>query len=324
MFGKNSMAGVWLEQGELRYRQDLPVPAVAEGEALVKVRLAGVCATDLQLLRGYYPFCGIPGHEFVGEVAAAPGQPSWLGRRVCGEINIGCGVCPDCRQGLAMHCRERQALGIKGRDGAFAEYLRLPLANLHAVPDSVADECAVFCEPLAAALAILQAVHLCPCDAVLIVGAGRLGQLIARVLRLLGCRLALVVRHEQQRRLAEAVGVACLAEDEVPPQEFAVAVEASGAPGGLQLARRAVRPRGTVVLKSTFHGDTPLNLSPLVVDEVRLVGSRCGPFAPALRLLEQGLVDPRPLIDAVLPLAQGVDALAQAARPGALKVLLRV
>lgn len=318
------MAGVWLEQSRLHYRQDLPLPFIADGEALVKVRLAGVCATDLQLLRGYYPFCGIPGHEFVGEVAAAPSEPAWVGRRVCGEINIGCGVCPACRQGLAMHCRERQALGIKGRNGAFAEYVRLPLANLHAVPDSVADECAVFCEPLAAALAILDAVPIRPSDAVLIVGAGRLGQLIARVLRLLGCRLALVARHERQRHLAEAVGVACLAEEAVPPQRFTVVVEASGAPGGLQLARQALQPRGTLVLKSTFQGETPLNLSPLVVDEVRLVGSRCGPFAPALRLLEQGLVDPRPLIDAVLPLAQAVEGLAQAARPGALKVLLQI
>lgn len=317
------MQALWLENGRFQLRSmDRPEPG--PGQALVRVRLAGICATDLQLQQGYYPFTGVPGHEFVGEVVAAPDAPDWLGRRVAGDINLSCGHCAQCRAGRLTHCEQRTTLGIRGHHGAFAEYLCLPLENLHPVADSVPDEAAVFTEPLAAALEILQQAALRPSDRVLLVGAGRLGQLIARVLKLSGCELQVVARHPGQRRLLERAGIPWLAEDRVPGRCFDRVVEATGAPGGFELARRAVRPRGLLILKSTCKGAMPVDLSQLVVDETTLMGSRCGPFAPALRLLEQGLVDPLPLIDGQFPLQDGEAALARAAEPGIHKVLLQM
>ncbi len=315
------MLGLHLHQG-LNLREDLPRPEPLPGEALVRVRLAGICATDLQLLQGYYPFNGILGHEFVGEVEACEAAPEWIGRRVVGEINIACGHCPACRAGRDSHCRQRQVLGIRDRNGAFAEYLCLPLSNLHAVPDAVSDEAAVFTEPLAAALRIAEQVRLGPSQRVLVVGAGRLGQLIARVLRLSGCELRVVARYARQRRLLEQAGLSWLDEADAPEGGFDLVVEASGSPGGFELARRALRAGGCLVLKSTFKGEIKVNLSALVVDEIQVLGSRCGPFSPALRLLEQGLVDPTPLIDERYPLSQGLAAIGKAGEPGVMKVLL--
>jgi threonine dehydrogenase-like Zn-dependent dehydrogenase len=292
------------------------------GEALVKVRLAGICATDLELVRGYYPYTGIPGHEFVGEVIAAP-QAEWVGRRVVGEINAVCGECEACRHGRPTHCERRTVLGIVNRNGAFAEYLTLPMANLHLLPDSVPDEMAVFTEPLAAALEIGQQVHIQPTERVLVVGAGRLGQLIAQVLALTGCDLRVLARHPNQIALLARRGIRSITQDEVPQRRMDVVIEATGSPSGFEVARRAVRPRGTLVLKSTYAGNLEVNLSALVVDEITLVGSRCGPFRPALQLMESRLVDPTPLIEARYPLEQGVAAFEHAARPGVLKVLLQ-
>jgi threonine dehydrogenase-like Zn-dependent dehydrogenase len=316
-----SMTGLCLDGGPF-LRSDLPVLAGGSDEALVRVRLAGVCGTDLALLRGYVPFRGVMGHEFVGEIAAAAGAPERVGERVVGEINVVCGCCSACRSGRSSHCERREVLGIRGRDGAFAEYLTLPLQNLHAVPDNVPDEAAVFTEPLAAALQITRQVHIDPTQRVLVVGAGRLGQLVAGVLLLTGCELAVVARRARQRALLADAGIRWLAEDAVPAASFDVVVEASGAPGGLALARRALRACGTLVLKSTYAGDVPVDLAALVVDEITVVGSRCGPFAPALRLLAQGLVDPTPLIDERLPLAQAPTALHRAAEPEVMKVLI--
>jgi len=317
-----TMRGLWLEKQTLTYREDLPTPEPGPGEALIRLRLAGICATDLEMVRGYYPFTGVPGHEFVGEVVAAPDGPEWVGRRVVGEINITCGACRFCRMGMPTHCENRTVLGILGHDGVFAEYLTLPLANLHPVPDSVPDEMAVFTEPLAAALEIQQQVQVRPTDRVLVVGAGRLGVLIAWTLSLTGAEVSAVVRRERQRELLAPYGVRSLSADEVPPRSMDLVVEATGNPQGLALAKRALRPRGILVLKSTYAGETTLNLAPFVVDEVTVVGSRCGPFAPALRHLAAGRVDPRPLIEARYPLAQGPEAFAHAARPGVFKVLL--
>ncbi len=313
------MRAVWLEDQVLSLR-DLPTPAGA-GEALIRIRLAGICGTDLELVRGYYPFSGIPGHEFVGEVVEAP-EPAWVGKRVVGEINVACGTCEPCRKDRPRHCDRRTVLGIHGRHGVHAEYTRLPLANLHIVPDSVPDEAAVFTEPLAAALEIQEQVQILPGDRLLLIGAGRLGQLIAQTLALSPASLHVLARHPQQSALLEGRGIHLIAEAEIQPRSWDVVVEATGSPSGFELARRAVRPRGTLVLKSTFHGEVALNLSPLVVDEVTLVGSRCGPFAPALRLLERRAVDPAILIAERHPLAAALQAYESARQPGRLKVLL--
>ncbi len=291
------------------------------GEALLRVRLSGICGTDLELARGYYPFTGIIGHEFVGEVVDAP-DAEWIGQRVVGDINVSCGRCEPCTHGRATHCETRTVLGIVGRQGVHAQYTSLPLANLHRVPDSVPDDAAVFVEPLAAALEILEQVPLRPSHRVLLVGAGRLGQLIAQVLVLTGAQVAVVARHTAQRTLLAARGITVLAAKDVDPHAWDVVVEATGSPSGFGIARSALRPRGTLVLKSTYRGELTLDMSSLVVDEITLVGSRCGPFAPALRLLERGTVDPTPLIARRLPLAQGVEAMDIAGRPGVMKVLL--
>jgi threonine dehydrogenase-like Zn-dependent dehydrogenase len=317
------MRALWLENQSLSLRDDLPLPKPGAGEALIRVRLAGICGTDLELLRGYAPFAGILGHEFVGEVAEAD-DPGLIGRRVAGEINIVCGRCDACRAGRPTHCENRTVAGIRNRHGAFAEYLTLPMANLHPVPDSVPDEAAVFAEPLAAALEIQSQVAVRPSERVLVVGAGRLGQLVAQTLALTGCELSVVARHPRQHALLAGRGIRTVAEDSIPSRRFDLAVEATGSPLGFELARRAVRPRGTLVLKSTHAGGAmAVDLSALVVDEITVVGSRCGPFGAALRLLERKAVDPAGLIDAEYPLDRAVEAFGRAGQSGVLKVLVR-
>ena len=315
------MRGLWLQDGRLSVRSDLPLPVPGPDEALVRVWLMGICATDLELLRGYYPFTGIPGHEFVGEITAAPGQPGRVGERVVGEINLPCGQCTPCQAGRGNHCERRRVLGIREHDGACAEYLVLPLANLHRVPDGIPDEAAVFCEPLAAALRLQEQRPIQPGERVLVVGAGRLGQLIALSLAGGDFSLQVVARHPRQRALLEAAGIPWLAEDQVTAGAWDLVVEASGTPAGFTLARQALRAAGTLILKSTYAGPAEVDLSRLVVDEITLIGSRCGPFPAALDRLRRGL-DPRPLIDARYPLAQAVAAFDRAAQPGALKILI--
>jgi len=316
------MRALWIENGLLRLRDDVARPTPAGGEALVRVRLAGICNTDLELVKGYMPFRGVPGHEFVGTVELAPGHEEWVGRRVVGEINAVCGTCEMCRRGWPRHCEQRTVLGIAERDGAFAEYLCLPVANLHAVPDAVGDDVATFVEPLAAALEVLEQVALRPDDQVVVIGDGKLGQLVAAALAATGVGLTLVGREARQRPLLASHGVPSVAASSLRERRADVVVECTGDPEGLALALRLVRPRGTVVMKSTYAGVTELNASAVVVDEITLVGSRCGPFAPALDLLATGQVDPLPLVTARYPLEQGVEAFARAARPGVGKVLL--
>ncbi len=301
--------------------KEVPLPIPSPGEVLIRVSLAGICGTDRQILKGYHGFRGIMGHEFVG-VVAGPDDSPWLGQRVVGEINIGCGTCDRCREGLARHCRKRRVLGLKDHDGAFAPYLTLPAANLHLVPPEVPDVAAVFTEPLAAALRVTETVHLSPDDRVLVVGDGSLGLQTSWVLALSGAQVHLAGHHPEHLALARPYGVAAFLEPDLPAGDYQVVVEASGSPGGLELALSRVRPQGTVVLKSTYTGRFPLDPAALVVPEVRLVGSRCGPFPGALRLLARGWVDPRPLISRTFPLTQGVAALEWARRPGTLKVLL--
>jgi 2-desacetyl-2-hydroxyethyl bacteriochlorophyllide A dehydrogenase len=315
------MRSLWLESQKLEFRVNVPVPVPAEGEALIRVDLAGVCSTDLELLRGYYPFTGIPGHEFVGEVVRSPSDASWERKRVVGEINIACGVCKMCQSGLPRHCELRKTLGIHDWNGAFADYLVLPLVNLHTVPEAIANEAAVFTEPVAAAYEILEQVDVSHTDRVLIIGAGRLGQLVAQVLQTTGCNLEVIARHPKQRQLLSDRNIETVSDPQLEKKKYDVIVEATGTPGGFSRARELVRPRGTIVLKSTYQGETAANLSDIVVNEVRLIGSRCGPFEPALDLLAGGQVDPRPLIAAIYPLDQGRMAFEHAARPGVLKVL---
>lgn len=315
------MNALWLENQTLSYRNDILVPAPGPGDALVRVRLAGICSTDLELVQGYYPFTGVIGHEFVGEIVQAD-DDLWEGMRVVGEINLACGECAACRAGHPTHCERRHVLGIKQRWGAFAEYLTLPLANLHPVPDTISDGAAVFVEPLAAALEILQQVHIRPADRVLVLGAGRLGQLVAQVLALTGCDLHVVARHPVQQELLAAHKIMVVKAGDVAAGSMDVVVEATGTPEGFAQARQALRARGTLVLKSTYKGDLAANFSALVVDEITLVGSRCGPFAPALRLLQSGRVDVLSLIAGRYALKDGLAAMQQAAKAGVLKVLL--
>jgi threonine dehydrogenase-like Zn-dependent dehydrogenase len=303
---------------------DVPAPQPGS-EALVRVTLAGICNTDVEIVRGYANFSGTLGHEFVGVVEASP-DPAQCGRRVVGAINAGCGVCESCRTHAARHCEQRSVLGIRGRDGAFAEFLSLPPQNLLPVPDNVSDRQAVFTEPLAAACAILEQVTLQPAQRVAVLGDGKLGQLITRVLATTGCQLVLIGKHADKLELAAQSGIQVmpLAQLEVPPaQRFDCVIEASGSANGLALALDLVRPRGTIVLKSTFHGTVPLDTARLVVNEIRLLGSRCGRFETALALLANQQVDVEPLVASEFALADGLAALREAQRPGVLKVLLR-
>ena len=309
--------------GQLKLKRHAPKPATVPGEALIRVTLAGICNTDLEITRGYMDFRGVLGHEFVGLVEEAEDR-SWIGRRVVGDINCACGGCAACRRGDAIHCPDRTTLGIGGRDGALADYCLLPLTNLHRVPDTVSDEQAVFVEPLAAALAITDRVHIRPTDSAIVIGDGKLGLLVAQVLALTGCRLQIVGRHKANLSILERHRIPTCLETDVPAGRPAdVVIDCTGHSGGLTLARRLVRPRGKLVLKSTFHGDNRVNLTSLVVDEVSLIGSRCGPFAPALRLLEQRLVDVESLIDSTYALDDGLAAFARAATKGTLKVLVK-
>jgi 2-desacetyl-2-hydroxyethyl bacteriochlorophyllide A dehydrogenase len=314
---------LWLEKQTLEFRKDEPVVKPGDREALVKVLLAGICSTDLELVRGYYPFTGIPGHEFVGEVVDSPGDSTWVGKRVVGEININCGECQLCQKGIIRHCENRKAVGIHDWNGAFAQYLVMPMRNLHMVPDQVPDEAAVFTEPLAAAYEILEQTSIEPGDRVIVIGAGRLGQLVASVLKLTGCQLQVVVRHQKPRAMLENLGIQTLTPDELDNLKFDIVVEATGSADGLSLACQHVRPRGRIILKSTYKGNVKVNFSKIVVDEVSLIGSRCGPFVPALEMLSTGTVDPKVLIEATFPLERGLEAFELAGKPGVLKILLK-
>jgi len=313
---------LWLADRNLTFRNDLPVPEPLPGESLVRILRAGICNTDLELVRGYYPFSGIPGHEFVGIVERGP--RALAGRRVVGEINAGCGRCPACLAGGRSHCPSRTVLGIVRRDGAFAEYLTLPSENLHLVPESVPTGAACFVEPLAAALEVQEQVPIRKGDRVLVAGDGKLGQLIARTLALTGCDLLVAGRNPAKLDLLRSAGIPTAPPAAVAGGSFDVAVECTGSPEGFTIARRALRPRGTLVLKSTYAGSMTLDASSLVVDEITVVGSRCGPFDKAISLLAERRVDVAPLVHARYPLSEGLAAFEHAARRGVLKVVIEV
>ena len=318
------MKSAWLENRVLSYRDDVPTPEPGDGEALVRVNLAGICGTDLELAKGYYLFTGIPGHEFVGKIILAPDQPDRVGERVVGEINVTCGTCRFCLDMLPRHCENRKVTGILNCNGSFAEYLCLPLKNLISVPSAIPDDAAVFVEPLAAALEIQQQVSIGTDDRILIIGAGRLGQLIAQSIALTGCDLMVAARYERQRQLLDARRIKWIDENEIPERYFDVVIEASGSAEGFAVASNAVRPRGTVVLKSTYQGQLEFDFSKIVVNEITLVGSRCGPFEMAMDQLTSGKIDHRLLIEQTYPLEDVSSAFDHASRPGALKIILKV
>jgi alcohol dehydrogenase len=298
-----------------------PLPDL--GEALIKTSLAGICATDLALLKGYAGFSGIPGHEFVGVVELAD-DPSLIGQRVVGEINSPCRSCPTCNRGDFNHCPQRSALGIRNKNGVFADYFTLPQTNLHLVPKALSDQQAVFTEPLAAALEILQQIKIGPNDSVAVLGDGRLGILIAQVLALTGCDLTVIGRHKSKWATLTKKAIRVSLADQLPENYSAkVVVECTGQNQGFAQARKFVQPRGYLVIKSTFNGNTMVDLSALVVDEITVIGSRCGPFKEALKLLAAGSVEVEPLIDAEFPLKDGVAAFKMAQEKGRMKILIR-
>src|SRR5947208_3995901 len=322
----------------LTFEKNYPLADLRSGEALIRVILAGICNTDLEITRGYLAFQGVLGHEFVGIVEAVhegPGAspPTYLiGKRVVGEINAACHRtnCVYCQQNMFTHCPNRTTLCIVNRDGAFAEYLTLPVANLHLVPDNVNNEEAVFVEPLAANFEMLEQVHLKPTESVLILGDGKMGQLAAQVLTLSGCEVVMVGKHEEKLALAAKRGVSTYVFEDA--QKFTLengrrvdmVVECSGSAQGLEMALRLVRARGVITLKSTVAEKALMHLAPIVIDEIRIQGSRCGSFAPALRALNQKLVNVHPLISACYPLDEGLTAFQYAAQKGVLKVLVQV
>jgi threonine dehydrogenase-like Zn-dependent dehydrogenase len=316
-----------------------PLPRLRPGWALIRVRLAGICNTDVEILRGYHHFRGTPGHEFIGEVVkvadvSAKTRKRWIGKRVAGEINVACSaygckpVCAFCRRGLKTHCARRTVLGIVAQDGAFAECLALPLENLHVIPKNVSDAKAVFIEPLAAACQILTQLNIREFPTAAVLGDGKLAQLIALVLQAAGTRVVLYGKHANKLAYARKAGIATKKirgdPGDLPRvrETYRLVVEATGSPTGLTLAQHMTEPRGTLLLKSTFHGAAPVETWPIVVKEITVVGSRCGPFAKAIALLRSGKVDPTPLISRTFPLKDAPQAIAYAQRSGVLKVLL--
>lgn len=315
------MIAVHLDAGRISLLET-EVPARAQGFALIRMLVAGICNTDLELQRGYYGFSGTPGHEFVGIVAEAD-TPELVGHRVAGEINLPCGSCEFCAIGLGRHCVRRTVLGIVKHPGAFAEYLTLPEANLHVLPDGITNEQAVFIEPLAAAREILDQVQIAEGDRVAVLGDGKLGLLVAQVLDAHGARVTLYGRHEEKLAIAGVMGIETRVAQDLPRASFPFVVDATGSSEGLRQAVSMTKPRGTVILKSTVHGEAEIDTAPVVVNELTLVGSRCGRFEPAIELLRSGKVDVAGMIASEYPLARAEKAFREAARPGVLKVLLR-
>ena len=301
--------------------KEMTEPKPAEDEVLIRVRMAGICNTDIEITRGYMGFRGVLGHEFVGEVVASD-RNEWMGKRVVADINLGCGECEYCRNGLRRHCPQRRVTGILGKDGAFAEFIAYPVTNLFAIPDSISDEEAVFIEPIAAACEILEQVHIEPIHRVAVVGDGKLGQLIARVLRLTGCRMTVYGMSEQKLRLLESLGIETSLSESSMNEKYDVIVEASGSTSGFAKALELIKPRGVFVLKSTMHEATSINTASLVIDEIQLIGSRCGRFEPAVRLMENRLIDVKPLISGIYPFEDAMGAFEEAKKPATLKVLL--
>ena len=315
------MRAIVLNDDRATMETDRPVPSPLDGEVLVRVLRAGVCETDLQLIRGYMGFQGVLGHEFVGVAQSGP----YAGRRVVGEINCSCGTCGTCRAGRPTHCPNRTVLGILNHDGAFADFVSVPQPNLHVVPDSLPDDVAVFTEPVAAAFQIPDQLAVASSDRVVVLGDGRLGNLCAQVLARLSDHVLVVGKHPEKLALLEAIGISTTLLSSPPAERTAdVVVDCTGSDTGLPTALQLVRARGTIVLKTTVAGVQTMAWAPVVIDEVTIIGSRCGPFDKALAALEQGRVSVLPLVSDRFDLANGVDALERAATKPVLKILLDV
>lgn len=317
------MYALYCENNQLTLRQDYPLPVPQPDEALLRITLAGICATDLEMVKGYVSgFAGVLGHEFVGVVEQCA-DPAWVGKRVVAGMNIGCQTCEYCLKHGPEHCPTRRALGVHNKDGAFAEFMTVPIRNLFVVPDAVPDERAVFTEPLAAALKIREQVRIRPSHKTAVVGPGRLGLLVAQVLQLAGGDVTVLGRRPGSLDLPASWGLVTGLTTDFADDSFDLVVETTGNSVGFAQALRLVRPMGTIVLKSTFADDNYLDMTKIVVSEIEVIGSRCGPFAPALRLLAEGQIHTAPLIMADYPLADGLTAFQKAAERGVLKVLLR-
>lgn len=309
------------DQG-LTYTHEWPEPVLNSGQALLRIRQAGICNTDLELVKGYMHFRGVLGHEFVAEVLSGPSE--WVGARVVGEINVACGVCDLCREGVPSQCRNRVTVGLNGHDGAFSDRLALHTSVLHRVPDAVSDDQAVFVEPLAAAFQMIEGTHIHPRDEVILLGAGKLGMLCAQVLMLTGARVRVVVRRDAQAALLNRWGIEAVRSDALTRNRAHVVVDCTGTSDGFATALDLVRPRGTLILKSTYHGLPQADLTRVVVDEIKVIGSRCGPFETALSALARGQVDTASLIQNRYPLSESIAAMNEAGQAGALKILLEV
>ncbi|PJF41629.1 MAG: alcohol dehydrogenase [Chloroflexi bacterium] len=316
------MRALIFEDGHLQLATDYPDPDPGDGEALLRILVAGICNTDLELIDGMYDFSGILGHEFVAEVVEGPRH--LVGRRVVGEINIACGVCDFCQKDIPSQCRTRHAIGIHGYPGAFADYLVLPVENLHPVPVTISNDGAVFTEPLAAALQVTTMTHIKPDDRVVVLGVGKLGMLVAQVVKITGANLAGIIRHDKQRTLLEQWGITAVERNELVDKQAQIVVDCTGNASGFADALDLVQPRGIIMLKSTYHGKPEIDLTRVAVEEIQIIGSRCGPFDAALRLLEQNSVDVEPMIDGRYPLEAYEAAFKAAAQKGTLKILFDI
>ncbi len=314
------MKALYLENGVIRIK-DIKKPVPSQHTALIKVLKAGICNTDIELIKGYMNFSGTLGHEFIGLVHESS-EPRWVGKRVVGDINLSCGICDFCQKGESRHCPSREILGISNKDGAFAEYLTLPVNNLFLVPDSVSDTEAVFVEPLAAACEILEQIEIEDEMSVAVLGDGKLGLLIAQVMRLETPNVSCFGRHDKKLKRLQNKGIRTFKNNEMKKKAYDVVIEATGSSSGIKHALTMVRPKGYIVLKSTVHGEVAVDMSKIVVDELALIGSRCGPFDKALNLLEKKSVDVEKMVDREFRLEQAVQALSFAENPDVVKVLL--
>lgn len=308
---------------QLKYATDYPAPHLKKGEALVRVTHAGICNTDIEITKGYMGFKGVPGHEFVGIVEKCENK-ELIGKRVTGEINVSCGKCSYCRNKMSSHCPERTVLGIFNRDGAFAEYTSLPACNLHIIPDSVSDDEAVFVEPLAAAFEILEQINITASHKVSVLGDGKLGLLAAQVLSLTGCNLTVVGKHAEKLSILDEADIKTRLESRFNDSEFDIVVDCTGSRTGIETALNVVRPGGTVVMKTTIAKKGNVDLNRVVVNEITLIGSRCGPFLPAIEAIKSRDIDLYPMISNRFKLEDGEKAFAYAAKKGALKVILEI